>query len=251
MRPPAQLAFGSRTPSRGARAQRVISTRMVGDTMKQALLQRLTDAGIQDWCGKVLYSGTNTLKPGPVYMLGFNPGGDPAKEPMTLAEHVEQSPPDWNEYIDAPWMPRGVKQPPGRALLQCRVRWLLEKLELKPREVCASNLIFGRSRRAEDLPNKQVLVDRCWPVHQWIMEQVQPRMILGIGGAELTGYLTKKARVRFIGHYPSGHGNWTCRALEWNGIRLVVVPHLSLYAIDYHPDVIEWMKTLFPRDVRG
>ena len=58
---------------------------MVGDTMKQALLQRLTDAGIQDWCGKVLYSGTNTLKPGPVYMLGFNPGGDPAKEPMTLA----------------------------------------------------------------------------------------------------------------------------------------------------------------------
>ena len=51
--------------------------------MKQALLQNLHDAQIQDWCGNVLYSSIDTLKKGDIYFLGTNPGGDPAKEIMT------------------------------------------------------------------------------------------------------------------------------------------------------------------------
>ena len=112
--------------SRGASLGRLVA----GDAMRQVLLQHLHDAKIQDWCGKVLYSSINTLKKGPVYLLGYNPGGDPAKESMTLAEHVSQSPPDWNEYVDAEWMPRGIRCPAGQALLQRRVRWLLEQTRI-------------------------------------------------------------------------------------------------------------------------
>ena len=165
---------------------------VAGDAMRQVLLQHLHDAKIQDGCGKVLYSSINTLKKGPVYLLGYNPGGDPAKEFMTLAEHVSQSPPDWNEYVDAEWMPRGIRCPAGQALLQRRVRWLLEQLGLQTREVCASNLIFGRSKSQADLSNEQMLADCCWPIHEWIMEQVQPRMILCIGGSKIPDYMIRK-----------------------------------------------------------
>ena len=212
--------------------------------MRQVLLQHLHDAKIQDWCGKVLYSSINTLKKGPVYLLGYNPGGDPAKESMTLAEHVSQSPPDWNEYVDAEWMPRGIRCPAGQALLQRRVRWLLEQLGLQTREVCASNLIFGRSKSQADLSNEQMLADCCWPIHEWIMEQVQPRMILCIGGSKIPDYMIRKGRSRFIEECPSEHGDWMCQAIQWNEAQLISIPHLSRYSIDAHPDVVNWIRNL-------
>jgi hypothetical protein len=211
--------------------------------MKQALLQRIHDAQIQDWCGKVLYSGVSTLRKGAIYFLGVNPGGDPTKEPATLAEHIAQTPQDWNEYLDAVWMPKGVRTPAGQALLQRRVRWLLEQLGLQPREVCASNLIFGRSLRQEHLGGKSeqlVLANRCWPIHKWIMEQVQPKAILCMGNFPFD-YIREKELLNRITHYASGHGNWTCRATKWNGSQLISVPHLSLYSMDSHPEVATWI----------
>ena len=149
------------------------------DSLRDALLRRLRDAQLDGLTGKVLYSGINTLKKGPVYFLGFNPGGDPAKETMTLAEHVTQSPSDWNEYLDAKWgAPGGGWRPPGQAPLQRRVQWLLNQLGLQTREVCASNLIFNRSIDQARLNDWSGVADRRWPIHDWIIKLVQPHAIL-------------------------------------------------------------------------
>jgi hypothetical protein len=216
---------------------------------RDALLQRLRNAKIDDWQGKVLYSSVNTLKKGPVYLLmGYNPGGDPTKEPLTLAEHITQSPEDCNEYLDAAWMPGGRRYAPGQAPLQKRVRWLLAQLGLQPREVCAINLVFKRSISLTDLGSKrdrQRLADLCWPIHDWILGIVQPRVIICIG-TEAFNYIRERGQLRSVSEFPSGHGDWMCceTTVRLGNItcQLVSLPHLARYAVTSHPEVPEWIR---------
>jgi hypothetical protein len=90
--------------------------------------------------GSILYSSHETLKPGDVYLLGFNPGGaggNPLKlsiDSMLSNKH--------NAYLDESWENLNGFWDNGEAPLQKRICWLLESLGLNPREVCASNLIF-------------------------------------------------------------------------------------------------------------
>lgn len=158
-----------------------------------------------------------------------------------MAEHVEQSPSDWNEYLDAVWAPRGYPQPPGQAPLQRKVRWFFEQLGLQPREVCASNLIFGRSTREEHISDEHT-ADKCWPTHEWIMRQVKPSVILCMGNTAFN-YITEKKGAGRIQTFPAGHANWECRETKLrDGIQLISVPHLSLYHIDHHPEAINWVR---------
>src|SRR5437667_7472053 len=96
-----------------------------------------------DLSGKVLYSSADTLREGSVYLLGHNPGGDPARRVQnTIRASLDTLPTKGtNDYIDESWGNR----PAGTQPLQKRVRWLLESLRLDPRTVTASNLIFPRS----------------------------------------------------------------------------------------------------------
>ena len=217
------------------------------DSLRDALLRRLRDAQLDGLTGKVLYSGINTLKKGPLYLLGFNPGGDPAKETMTLAEHVTQSPSAWNEYLDAKWgAPGGGWRPPGQAPLQRRVQWLLNQLGLQTREVCASNLIFNRSIDQARLNDWSGVADRRWPIHDWIIKLVQPHAILCLGGGKVFDYICGKGRPAPIVSFPSGHGDWECCAtkvqLESGTVQLISVPHLSRYNICSHPEVAAWIR---------
>jgi hypothetical protein len=75
-----------------------------------ALLHSLDATGLGDRPGKVLYSGLETLKPGKLLVLGFNPGGDPTAETASARSHLDNAAtrqPDWNEYLDASWRPGG------------------------------------------------------------------------------------------------------------------------------------------------
>jgi hypothetical protein len=52
----------------------------------QAIMDRIPD-DLGRRPGKVLYSGTATVKPGRLYLLGVNPGGSPEAEPQTIYDH--------------------------------------------------------------------------------------------------------------------------------------------------------------------
>jgi hypothetical protein len=218
--------------------------------LRDDMLQRLRDAQLDGLQGKVLYSSIHTLKKGPVYLLGLNPGGDTAKEPITLAEHVAESPSNWNEYLDAMWAPRGTFCSAGSAPMQQGARWLVEQLGLQIREVCASNLLFARSIRQGQLANEKELTDRCWPIHDWIIKLVQPRLILSIGGRDVIDYICDQWRQpRAYATFPSGHGNWMCymTTVKPGGstCKLISVPHLGRYKdAKKHPEVPAWIRQM-------
>ena len=135
--------------------------------------------------GKVFYSGRVAFsKPGKLYILGLNPGGDPIKQSgEAVGWHTRkvlgEKPDNWSEYRDESWRGR----PPGQRGMQPRILHLLEKLALDPGTVAASNIIFLRSRREANIKNEiNRLAETCWPFHQAVIESIRPRVILCLGG---------------------------------------------------------------------
>ena len=80
--------------------------------------------------GEVIYSSHETIKQGPVYLLGLNPGGDGF---ISIDEHIDgMLTRTTNAFIDDEFSSGGRKLAPGEAPLQKRVRWLLL---IRPAEV--------------------------------------------------------------------------------------------------------------------
>ncbi len=209
--------------------------------------------GILNESGNILYSSastlrrsnTSTLQRGPVYLLGTNPGGDPKEYKYNTIQDTLDALPNKteNSYIDEKWGRRPGKQ---KHPLQRRVIWLLNDLDnngLKTKDVCASNLIFQRSRntKRKNIDFKKC-ADICWPVHERILQVVSPSLIIAFG-IETYYYLRSKLGNGNEITFPSGHGTWKCRSFRSDSDILVVgLPHLSRYAVDCHDDVKIWIQ---------
>jgi hypothetical protein len=220
----------------------------------QQLIQTLETTGLANRPGRLLYSGVGTLVPGRIYMLGYNPGGDPATEsdsPKARLEKLAQQNVDWNEYVDGRWMPGGRICAPGDAPMQRRVQHLLAGIGVPVRSVAASNVIFVRSRNASSLEAPAHLAEQCWVVHAFMLKIVQPKVILSIGGNAVFDFVREKGRILSpMKQFPSGHGTWQCQSarIDLGGmpVTLVSVPHLSRYAVNQHPDVLQWVRSHLP-----
>lgn len=189
--------------------------------------------------GRILYSSHETLKPGKIYLLGHNPGGDPVEQAaFTIGRDLDELPSrTTNAYEDERW--RGG-YPKGGKPLQKRVCWMLDQLGEKPAEVAASNFLFNRSRDSGTSKFREH-VDRYWTVHEKILDIVKPRLILtfsGPGYAFLRRKLTGGPEVGCL----AGHGNWKCHKFQVSsGMWVANVPHLSRYDITGKNSVIDWM----------
>ena len=110
------------------------------------------------------------------------------------------------------------------------------------RSVCASNLIFVRSRSEDSLNRPRELAEKCWPIHQRILEIVQPQCIVTFGGKVFDFISNKASRSTQLVKEPSGHGNWHCYFSQIQignaFFNLINLPHLSRYAIN--DAVAEW-----------
>jgi len=204
-------------------------------------------SAILDRSGNVLYSSIDTLRPGPVYLLALNPGGDPndsKHRQQTIRSALEQLPSKReNEFLDVSWRDRGVRREAGESILQRRVRRLTELLGLDLRSICAANLIFARAVDAQSSEFHR-LAPTCWPVHRMILDIVQPRLVLSLGNGELSAYAFIRHQLRggVEESIPSGHGDWECRSFRTAGMTIVGLPHLSRYAAHKNPSVIEWLR---------
>lgn len=193
--------------------------------------------------GVVLYSAASTLRPGDVYLLGHNPGGDAENTRVkTVGGSLDELPTtNTNSYLQS-WNERAA----GEAPLQLRVIWLLERLGFDPREVAASNLIFARSRDAARSQFRR-LSAIWWPVHEEILDIVRPRLVIAYGNFAESPYkfLLDKFTADAEDSHPSGHGVWACRTFLVPGrFRVAGIPHLSRYKISAHDHVAEWIKRL-------
>lgn len=202
----------------------------------------MADPTLANTPGKVLYSSAATLNPFPIYFLGTNPGG---ALPNTLAQSLNDLTSGANEYLDYSWEGR----PPGQAKLQKQVTRFLSGLGFEPRDVPASNIVMTRSTEITTHQDMDGDARRCWPLHEIILESVQPQSILAFGsGLEKSAfaYLSAFLKVDEVESIPAGQTGFTCYAFKASlgprSINVVVVPHLTRYSPYKKPNIMEWVK---------
>lgn len=138
--------------------------------------------------GAVLYNGWNTLcsKNG-LYIMGFNPGGDPNKITTSVTESLEELRDKYCSYWDECWRkscPDDCIKHRGESRHQERVRSLAEILGFDIRETVAVNAVFLRSKTQNDLNASWDIFEKCWLVHEKVLSIVRPKIILCLGNGE-------------------------------------------------------------------
>lgn len=139
--------------------------------------------------GEVFYSGATSFEqPSLMYLLGFNPGGDPSKAELnryTIAADLEASRGphrrDWSGFEDD-WREFGS----GAVAFQRRVRYLIDACGIDSlRKVPASNAVFVRSTRVETLDAQRAtkLLQDCWLVHRKVISALGIRVVVCFGQA--------------------------------------------------------------------
>jgi len=144
----------------------------------------LVDPALHDRSGSVFYTGRAAFAAkSPLYVLGLNPGGSPETQAdETIGRDLSdwQALPEWwSAYKDESW--NGA--PAGTWGMQPRMLHMFDRLGLDPRHVPASNVVFARSNGESALATeKAALLQRCWPVHQAVIERLEASTILCLGG---------------------------------------------------------------------
>lgn len=228
---------------------------MTRDELEAIVLERL-DPALRDRSGAVMLSGPATLASGRFYVMGLNPGGNPAKLPATIRENFA-SPDGASCYTDECWNKRcddnancehldnGLLRPEARVRHQRNMIAMAEMLgHATPATLPSANAIFGRSESLAML-KKQSGTDAgtwwrgCWPVHQALLDVVRPAAIITLGYGMNTsafGYLhqlAEAATIEKIGVSRRDGKTFTCRLdlgaskLE---TRIIGVPHPSYFA---------------------
>lgn len=193
--------------------------------------------------GSFLYSSHRTISPGKIYLLGLNPGGcggPSLKDNLAVLLTNEE-----NSYLDHAWENNSGSYAVGEAPLQKRVTWLLSNLGANPREVLSTNLIFKQSRDMSGISKEDA--DICWPIHELLLQIVQPRLILSHGNAGLSPYQYMHSRYGGNQQYTrSGHGSWSLKGfkveMQWGEVFVAGLPHLSRYCPIGKQQVIDWLR---------
>lgn len=162
----------------------------------ERLLARETGAGA------VLASGGDTLVKGPLYVMALNPGGSANDEPGSVLDsiHKLRSLEPFNDWTASGYGKRGRFTP-----FQLRIQTVFEALEADSVQTLCTNSLFLKERRASGLEKPwQNWWDTYWPVHQRMLAEVQPKVIvcLGNGSALSSWELLRLTR-------PRPPGKWT------------------------------------------
>jgi hypothetical protein len=199
--------------------------------------------GQLDNSGTFLYSSHQTIRPGEVYFLGLNPGGCGGPSLRARLDKILSQ--EENLYLDEAWENEAGSYMPGQAPLQKRVAWLLGNLGVDPREVFSSNLIFMQSRDASGVSIEHA--NKCWPVHEALLNIVRPRLILTFGNSSFSPYGYIHALYGGTQRYArSGHGNWSLKGfntqMPWGEVFVAGIPHLSRYCPVGKQYVVDWIR---------
>lgn len=225
--------------------------------------QHLGQRGLGEKSGSVLYSGIDTLRPGPFYLMGLNPGGAPTDDTSRIASSIHDRV-AWSAYTGDCWVPgcRGAApcchlDQDGRvrseylARHQRHVGKLISALGPEPEEIFATNAIFARSKDEATLKAQADEMRTwdwwraCWPIHQQFLREVRPRWIITLGkgyGTSAFAFLmdeakVKRSQVRSFDDDSETDGRWFVADLPLDDhgttlkVRVLGMPHPSYYAI--------------------
>lgn len=188
--------------------------------------------------GSVFYSGRAAFSaPSKLYILGLNPGGDPAVQAAeTIGIHRQRFRDGqawWSEYADESW--RGAK--PGEGGMQPRVLHMIARLGLDARAVPASNVVFIRSSTEATLNlEKSEMLRACWPVHHAVIEALSVQVVVCFGGT--AGWWVREAldaQICIDSYIEENARRWRSEAHRATNGRIVVT--LT------HPGRANWRNT--------
>lgn len=194
----------------------------------------LVEAGLIDLPGAVLYASAETLKPGPVYLLGLNPGGEGGS---TLRDNLAAARRGNNAYLDEEW----TSGRPGQSLLQRRVDALCREMGIETRDTPASNLAFTRSTRLATHPGYHGAVQLSAPVHEMFMAAIRPRFLMTFGNL---AHFASGVNIDAIESRDAEHAGWRAhrgRATAFgHEVAFGNVPHLSVWPSDRRDEIVRW-----------
>lgn len=199
-----------------------------------ALPQDLTvRSGSVFYSGQAAFTGTP-----PLYILGLNPGGNPvAQGAETIERDIKEWPERpyrWSRYLDESW--RG--DAPGTHGMQPRLAHLLRNLDLDPREIPASNVVFVRTASEAHLKREvTTLLPACWTFHRAVIASLGIRTVLCLGGTA-----GKWARQMLGAETPLGH--WSERnGRGWKGTGYLARDGKAVITLP-HPGRADWRNPL-------
>jgi hypothetical protein len=198
----------------------------------------LGEIGMLGSHGGVLYSGFESLRPGPVYLLGLNPGGSGG---ATLKDSLDNSRRGHNAYLDEEWCPGGTWRAKGQAILQRRVQHLCGMMGRDTREVPASNLAFTQSVRVDTHADFPAAVRAALPVHELFLEAIQPTFLMTFGAL---GYFASVVPLEQVESRSAEFSTWRAHrgyaTIAGQRIAFGNVPHMSLWPSDKREHIIAW-----------
>ncbi|HQS10451.1 MAG TPA: hypothetical protein PLK13_16645, partial [Xanthobacteraceae bacterium] len=137
--------------------------------------------------GKLLYSSRDSLKRGDLYVLGFNPGGDPNVERENVLEDLLRTPSSqWNEYINGSWRLRSKTYLAGQQPRQLRIRSFFSEIDCNLSKIFCSNLFFFRSKSISSAMldhNFETLARESAHIHTYMLSTVKPKTIICFGSS--------------------------------------------------------------------
>ncbi|MEM8825422.1 MAG: hypothetical protein AAGD40_00645, partial [Pseudomonadota bacterium] len=173
----------------------------------------------------------------------LNPGGNKGS---SLAGSIRTARHGNNAYLDEVWSPNGRDQRRGQSVLQRRVQHLCRDMGQDTRDVPASNLAFTRSVDISTHADFDDAVRMCMPVHHIFLRAIRPVFLMTFGSID------HFRKAGFNGQYETRsaeHGGWKayrgsttvdgCNYLFGN------VPHMSVWASDRRPAVMDWVLEEF------
>ncbi len=181
--------------------------------------------------GSVFYSGKKAFKGNKdLYIIGLNPGGSEIlKKEDTILLHTQKilnfEKDEWSEYKDEIW--RGKA---GKYGLQPRILHLLEKVNLSPYEVPASNICFVRSTVEAKIADKiDYYNDICWDFHQNVIDKLGIKVILCFGNTSGKFVCDKLNANQLVDEYiEDNNRKWKSRVFKSNkGHYIVIATHPS------------------------
>jgi len=230
---------------------------MAPDALR-AIIRRHLPAELHQKSGAVLCSPISTLRRGPAYLMGLNPGGHPDDCPGRIIDCW--SPTDGTSpYTHECWQTKCedskhsrpcVHLGPDGATLESALNRhqrnaakLHSALSAPPGAIFSANAIFGRSTRLGTLTAQSGFDARhwwrhCWPVHREFLAIVRPRMLITLGYGEHSsafGFLRRELGAASIRQF-SEQGGWAFDAsipLEGDDVLetiVIGVPHPSYHA---------------------
>ena len=198
--------------------------------------------------GEFIYSETNTLRKGDVYLLGANPGSSPDdKTKRTIKEDLENfESTTINKTLDENWGKNKISKKP----LQNRLVSLIPNLLNKNfRDICQSNLIFARSVDLNSLDDFNFHAKKCWPCHKLILDIIQPMLILSNGSGEnrsAYSYINKNFEVNNLEWREHGSTSASWKIFNTTILKretiVAAFPHLSRFDVQNNIEGIKWFK---------